>query len=162
MARPDFDKALASSANPTASMLDLIPGRGEYIGDGIPRTAGGRPYDPMEGLPPLPGRHAAMVKADEVQVCRPRFIDDPMIPLGVLTMIAGRAGVSKSTLSIDRAAKATRGLLDGDLRHKPVTVAFSGLEDSLSMQKARLMAAGADMSRVLFLTMQDTLDGVRP
>ena len=97
------------------------------------------------------GRHATITRAADVKVERPRWLDSPLIPLGVITVIAGRAGVSKSTFSIDRAAKATRGHLDGDHHNQPVTVAFSAIEDGEGMQTARLKAAGADLDRVLFL-----------
>jgi hypothetical protein len=105
------------------------------------------------------GRQAMLTKAFDVTIEKPRFLDHPIMPLGVITLIAGRAGVSKSTLSIDRAAKATLGQLDGDYKRRPVNVAFSGIEDSLSMQKARLVAAGADMNHVTFLSMKDTVNG---
>lgn len=106
------------------------------------------------------GRHAEALSAADVRIVRPRFLDDPMIPLGVITLISGRAGVSKSTLSIHRAAMATCGRLEGDYKGRPINVAFSATEDSLSMQKARLVAADADMSKVRFITMQDTHDGI--
>ncbi|MCI2185205.1 AAA family ATPase [Bifidobacterium tibiigranuli] len=129
------------------------------------KTATTKPPAPAANVPaplskPHPsGKHATLTAASDVTIEKPRFIDQPIMPLGVITLFAGRAGVSKSTLSIDRAAKATRGLLEGDCKGHPVNVAFSGIEDSLSMQKARLMAADADMSRVQFLTMQNTVNG---
>ncbi|WP_190973047.1 AAA family ATPase [Bifidobacterium rousetti] len=105
--------------------------------------------------PRQPERRVALTPAGSVAKKRPRFLDDPMIPTGVITLMAGRSGVSKSTLSLSRAALATRGLLDGDWKHVPVNVAVSGIEDSLSMQRMRLEAAGADLTRVSFLTMRD-------
>ncbi len=109
------------------------------------------------------GRHATITRATDVKVERPRWLDSPFIPLGVITVIAGRAGVSKSTFSIDRAAKATRGRLDGDHRGRPVTVAFSAIEDGEGMQTARLKAAGADLNKVLFLGIAEdgTASGMR-
>lgn len=105
------------------------------------------------------GRRIALTRACDVKVERPVFLHNPLVPTKVLTLIAGRAGVSKSTLSIDIAAKATLGKLTGDWQHQPVTVAFAAIEDDMGMQKARLQAAGADMNRVLFLTVDDTRDG---
>ena len=105
------------------------------------------------------GRHAQLTKAEDTRMIRPRFLDYPLIPSGVLTLIAGRAGVSKSTLSINRAALATRGWLKGDYEGRPVNVCFSGIEDSASMQKARLIAADANLTRVRFLTITDTRNG---
>lgn len=105
------------------------------------------------------GRHAQLIDAARTRMVRPRFLDNPLIPSGVLTLIAGRAGVSKSTLSINRAALATRGRLNGDYEGRPVNVCFSGIEDSASMQKARLIAADANLTRVKFLTITDTRNG---
>ena len=105
------------------------------------------------------GRHAQLIEAASTRMVRPRFLDYPLIPSGVLTLIAGRAGVSKSTLSINRAALATRGRLNGDYERHPVNVCFSGIEDSASMQKARLIAADANLTRVKFLTITDTRNG---
>ena len=105
------------------------------------------------------GRHAQLIDAASTRMVRPRFLDYPLIPSGVLTLIAGRAGVSKSTLSINRAALATRGRLKGDYEGCPVNVCFSGIEDNASMQKARLIAADANLTRVKFLTITDTRNG---
>ena len=100
-------------------------------------------------------RAPLLTLASKVSKKAPKFLDDPLIPVGTLTLIAGRAGVSKSTLSLSRAALATRGKLDGDWKGKPVNVAISGIEDSQSMQRMRLEAADADLERVMFLTMSD-------
>jgi hypothetical protein len=135
------------------------------LGNDLRKTTTTPPPEPaVSASTPLPkphpsGKHAALTKASDVTIEKPRFLDQPIMPLGVITLIAGRAGVSKSTLSIDRAAKATKGQLEGDYKHRPVNVAFSGIEDSLSMQKARLVAAGADMNHVVFLSMRDTVNG---
>lgn len=106
------------------------------------------------------GRHARMTRADDVRIVKPRFLDDPLIPCGVITLVSGRAGASKSTLTIQRAALATRGRLHGDYEGRPVNVAFTAFEDSTSMQKARLVAADADLRRVTFLGMSNTTNGV--
>ena len=105
------------------------------------------------------GRRIAPTRACDVKVERPVFLHNPLVPAKVLTLIAGRAGVSKSTLSIDIAAKATLGKLTGDWNGRPATVAFAAIEDDAGMQKARLQAAGADMTRVLFITVDDTRNG---
>lgn len=105
------------------------------------------------------GRRITLTRATDVKVERPVFAYNPLVPTKVLTLISGRAGVSKSTLSIDIAAKATNGKLEGDWRGRPVNVAFAAIEDDEGIQKARLQAAGADMSRVLFVTVADTRHG---
>ena len=80
------------------------------------------------------GRRIARTRACDVKVERPVFLHNPLVPTKVLTLIAGRAGVSKSTLSIDIAAKATLGKLTGDWQHQPVTVAFAAIEDDMGMR----------------------------
>lgn len=102
-------------------------------------------------MTPPAGRHATAIRASHVKIERPRWLDKLFLPAGVLTVISGRAGVSKSTFAIARAAKATRGRLEGDYARRPVNVAFSAIEDSDSMQAARLQAAGADLNKVLFI-----------
>lgn len=98
-------------------------------------------------------RAVELVPASNVKKVSPRFLDYPFIPSGTLTLIAGRAGESKSTFSLYRAALATKGELEGDWKGTPCTVAVSGIEDELSMQRMRAEAAGADLDRITFLTL---------
>ncbi|MBW3078229.1 AAA family ATPase [Bifidobacterium simiiventris] len=100
-------------------------------------------------------RQPKVTPASAVERHAPRFIDYPLIPVGTITLIAGRAGVSKSTLILYRAALATKGLLDGDWKGTPVNVAVSGIEDTESMQSMRLEAEGADLERIAFYGMAD-------
>lgn len=104
-------------------------------------------------------RHAIATPARAVTVTKPRFLHSPFIPSDVQTLIAGRAGENKTTLTIAIAAKATRGQLPGDMLHHPITVAFSAFEDPKGIQVARLKAAGADLERIRFIDMADTCDG---
>lgn len=104
-------------------------------------------------------RHAIATPASAVTVTKPRFLHSPFIPSDVQTLIAGRAGENKTTLTIAIAAKATRGQLPGDMLHHPITVAFSAFEDPKGIQVARLKAAGADLERIRFIDMADTCDG---
>jgi hypothetical protein len=105
------------------------------------------------------GRHAIATPAKAVTVTKPKFLHSPFIPFDVQTLIAGRAGENKTTLTIAIAAKATRGQLPGDMLHHPITVAFSAFEDPKGIQVARLKAAGADLDRIRFIDMADTCDG---
>lgn len=106
------------------------------------------------------GRHAVVTPAKLVAVTKPRFLHSPFIPFDVQTLIAGRAGENKTTLTIAIAAKATRGQLPGDMLHHPITVAFSAFEDPKGIQVARLKAAGADLERIRFVDMADTCEGL--
>ena len=77
------------------------------------------------------------------------------IPLGSLTIICGDAGLGKSLLTIELAARVTRGqmhVLPGQTdaeRAEPATVAIITTEDSLAVTvRPRLEQAGADLTRV--------------
>ena len=72
------------------------------------------------------------------------------IPLGELTLLAGMGGLGKSILACDRAARLSRGQLDGDRRGDPVSVIYMTAEDSWeSTLVPRLMAAGANLDRIM-------------
>jgi hypothetical protein len=81
------------------------------------------------------------------------------VPLGALTLIVGRPGLGKSTHTVGMAAQVTRGTLPGDLEGTPRRVLFATAEDHVAGTIVpRLMAAGADLALVEFLTV--TEDGV--
>lgn len=134
--------------------LQAMTTKGNTVHDVVDALAEPTSFTPNEG------RHARIIPASSVRMIRPRFAYDPFLPCGTVSLIAGRAGVSKSTLSIHWAAQLTRGLLPGDWKGQPQNVAFSAIEDDTSMQRMRLEAAGADMSRVNFITIGDTRQGV--
>jgi hypothetical protein len=77
------------------------------------------------------------------------------VPLGSLTLLVGQPGLGKSTAALTLAAMATRGNLAGDLA-APVDVLYLSAEDSPAHTLVpRLIAAGADLARVHFLTLRD-------
>lgn len=96
------------------------------------------------------------VKLSEVKSTRPRFLYDPLLVEGVVNLIAGDGGVGKSTLVLDWIAKATRGRLEGDYRGRPANVLIYSQEDSDSLLKARALAAGADLKRLIPFYKTDT------
>jgi archaellum biogenesis ATPase FlaH len=79
------------------------------------------------------------------------------IPEGALSLLDGDPGMGKSTLTLDLAARVTRGWsmppLDGpDVGTAPAGVLLLGAEDSLRHTvRPRLDAAGADVSKVYSL-----------
>jgi len=89
---------------------------------------------------------------DDVEEQPTLWLWDDRIPLGELTLIAGREGVGKSTYLAHLAARITNGTAQGDLYGKRKGVLYIAQEDSWSRTiKPRMMAAGADMKKVFYL-----------
>lgn len=91
--------------------------------------------------------------ASDVKIKRVRWTFENWIVLGALNLLAGREGLGKSTLAVWIAAKVTQGTLPGELFGKPRHVIYLATEDDPAFTVApRLKAAGADLDRVLFLS----------
>ncbi len=94
------------------------------------------------------------VLLSEVKPERVEWLWDARIPLGKLTILDGDPGLGKSTLSLDIAARVSRGLpMPGSMEHmEPSGVVLLSAEDDLADTiRPRLDAAGADVSRILAL-----------
>ena len=107
---------------------------------------------------------AAIICLADVQRESVEWIWDSRIPRGKLSIIAGQPGEGKSTVTLDLAARITRGatLPDGCTAPQGSVLLLSaedGLADTIG---PRLDAAGADSTRVHALTAIKTLDGARP
>lgn len=84
-----------------------------------------------------------------VKTRRQEWMATDLVPFQVSTILAGRAGIGKSTLLAWFTAQATRGTFEGDAKGQPVAVALISGEDDLSTTLVpRLRAAGADMKLV--------------
>jgi len=78
-----------------------------------------------------------------------RWLWDQRVPLAACTLLVGREKLGKSTLTIELAAQLSRGNLPGDLNGQPAGALIVSFEDSVARTiKPRLLAAGADLSRV--------------
>ena len=96
-----------------------------------------------------------MVRASDVEMKPVRWTWDQRMPAGALTLLAGREGLGKSTLSLWAAARLTRGELPGMYERTPKSVMVVATEDGWAHTiRPRLMAAGADLDRVLFMRHQ--------
>jgi hypothetical protein len=105
---------------------------------------------------PNEGRQLRPVRASRVQPRRLRWLWHRRVPVGGLALLAGREGLGKSTLAVDLAAHITRGDLPGERHGQPANVVYIASEDSRDhVIVPRLLAAGADLNRVIFL---DALD----
>lgn len=77
------------------------------------------------------------------------------IPAGMVTILAGREGIGKSTVSLDIAARLTRGTLPGRYEGRPQNVILCATEDSWEHTIVpRLRAVGADLDRVFHIAVQ--------
>ena len=91
----------------------------------------------------------------------------PYLPYGKLTILQGDPGEGKSTFMINIAALLTRGkkMPDGFRIPEPQSVVYQTAEDNLSdTVKPRMVAAGADCSRIAYIVDEDiplTLEDAR-
>lgn len=99
--------------------------------------------------------------ASEVRPEPVEFAWDGRWPLKSVSLMVGVPGVNKTMAALERAARITRGQLDGDLHGSPRSVVVGSAEDSPAHTLVpRLMAAGADLDLVHFVTMhRDGFDG---
>lgn len=137
-----------------ADYNDLDTSRGEYIGDGIARTAEGIPYDPETGrtgpnaITITHGtRTLRLISPADVQTRRLTFLWHPWLREG-LNIIAGYGGSRKSTFAAYMCAQTTRGLLTDQDGHTntPAHVLYisQGEDDTASILAPRLLAQGSD------------------
>lgn len=115
-----------------------------------------------EDAPSRPTRRLRLLRADQVIPKRAAWLwqtEDTFgrIPLGEVSIAAGRGNVGKSPFCLWLAARLTRGDLPGELFGTPVNVLIYASEDSHEHTTVpRLLAAGADMSRVHLIVGTET------
>lgn len=91
-------------------------------------------------------------RGDELVLRRVRYLWAGRVPLGAVTVMPGEEGIGKSTLNARLAADVTRGTLPGELQGRPASVLIVAPEDHVEAVVApRLVEAGADMSRIIFV-----------
>ena len=103
-----------------------------------------------------------LINMDKVEVEQIEWLLYPFIPYGKVTIIQGDPGEGKTTMVLQIIAKLTRGeailptvsLTDDkeNAESAPVNVIYQTAEDGLGDTiKPRLLAAGADCSKVLVI-----------
>lgn len=99
---------------------------------------------------------------DQVEVEEIEWLFYPFIPYGKVTIIQGDPGEGKTTVVLQIIAKLTKGepilneITEEETGVKPINVIYQTAEDGLGDTiKPRLLAAGADCSRVLVIDDQD-------
>ena len=88
-----------------------------------------------------------------------RWLWEPFIPRGKLALLDGDPGVGKSLLTLDIAARLSRGgfLPDGSQATRPHTTLFlSGEDGAADTLRPRAEATGADLDRLLVVGSTDS------
>jgi archaellum biogenesis ATPase FlaH len=129
-------------------------------GDGQGAVAEVRPVlEELEGSAASPSASVMLTPAAEVGIQKPQWLWEGRIPVGAVTALVGQPGLGKSTLSLELAARASRGQLAGDFDGEPLTVVIATAEDSFSTTVVpRLTAAEADLARIHFASVRH--DGI--
>lgn len=97
-------------------------------------------------------RSVMLTAASTVPIGRPAWAWQDRVPLAGVTLVPGREGEGKTALVGHMAARLTRGDLPGDRFGTPGDVLYIGHEDDRStVLVPRLIAAGADLDRFLFV-----------
>lgn len=99
-----------------------------------------------------PGDTRAWQTVADVPALRVAWLWGSRIPLGKITLLEGDPGLGKSTVSLDVAARVSRGApLEGDREAwDPAGVVLVGAEDGIAdTLRPRLEAAGADLARIV-------------
>ncbi|MGC1852272.1 MAG: AAA family ATPase [Solirubrobacterales bacterium] len=97
---------------------------------------------------------SSTLRSFEEIVARPvRWLWRPRVALGKITGLAGRPKVGKGLLCSELIARVTRGELDGDLDCPRDVIVVTTEDEPGDTLKPRLLAAGADLSRVSYFEM---------
>ncbi len=127
------------------------------------------PCDPGPASTPRPttATGAVLVRLSDVEPQPIRWLWAGWIALGKIAIIDGDPGLGKSILTLDLAARVSRGSLmpcgsPGALHRQPSgVVLLSAEDDPADTLRPRLDAAGADVSKIVFLEGVRASDGNR-
>ncbi|MGH2973384.1 MAG: AAA family ATPase [Solirubrobacterales bacterium] len=109
-----------------------------------------------EGVVRADHRELHFTSAADIQPRRVRWLWRDRIALAGISALVGPGGLGKSTFAAWLTAQVTNGTLPGDLEGEPSLVLLGSLEDTEAEVLApRLIAAGADLSKVRFPKLRD-------
>ncbi|MGW2232430.1 AAA family ATPase [Streptomyces sp. NPDC001759] len=149
--------------------VEDIPPLAEYCAAGARSTAppsSGWPT-PLSGIPepqatiphPPPSEGVRTVRAEPLcaqDAGITRWLWDSRIPLGEITLLAGREGIGKSKVTASKIADVTRGILAGQFYGTPRNVLVVAPEESTPRTIIPVLsAAGADLGRVHVVRVSD-------
>ena len=99
------------------------------------------------------GAAVRLIRGDAVALEPVRWLWPGFLPAGMLTILGGSPGCGKTTIALSLAATVTRGGTwpDGSRCAEAGDVVIWSGEDGHAVTAARLVASGADMSRVHFI-----------
>lgn len=101
-------------------------------------------------------RQVDVINAGDVRPQAVRWLYDQRVPLGKLTVLAGRPGLGKSLWTTDLAAGVSNGVVGGALLHRPAHVLIATAEDDpQDTVVPRLTVAGADLRNVGLLDLTE-------
>ncbi len=141
------DEATADEFAAITACLELPHGGGSHVM--FPPVKAAMSND----APPLheewAGRRLRLTPASAIVLKPVRWLWDQRIPMGSLSLLAGREGIGKSTLAYWLAAQVTRGELAGCCEDNPRAVIVVATEDSWAHTIVpRLIGAGANLELV--------------
>jgi hypothetical protein len=104
-------------------------------------------------------REVVVTPAGTIKPKAVRWLYEQRVPLGKLTVVAGRPGLGKSMWTTSLAAAVSNGELPGDLAHTASHVLLASAEDDPEDTIVpRLIAAGADLNFIGLLDLTTTDD----
>lgn len=115
----------------------------------ISKSAHGPTLPPSWTTPPAERRSIHLTAASSIVVRPVKWLWNLRLALGTLGLLGGREGIGKSIVAYTIGAMLTKGRLPGIYFGTPKAVIVAATEDSWAHTICpRLMAAGADLSRV--------------
>lgn len=161
----EYDERLASARKTVGDKAAEVPDRKELTLNGQAMLPKERASDDAGtetvGAPAVADSDSSdagsliLTRASTFAIKRVRWLWHDRIPLGEITLVAGREGVGKSTYLADLAAKITRGRALGEYR-EPRSVIYVANEDSWNHTIVpRMKAAGADLDLIYHVVPAD-------
>lgn len=109
------------------------------------------------------GEYIVVTRASQIKPRKQKWLweheGQGIVPQATTTVFAGKGGEGKTTFALSLVAQLTNGTLTGDLFGHPGEAIIIGPEDDwASVMVPRLIAAGADLDKVLKLTVETVID----